>query len=254
MNVLIIEDEVQTAWDLQQMIHNLQPNAVIVGQLDSIESGVEWFSSHPQPDLIFSDIQLGDGLVFELFSKLPPQCPVIFCTAYDEYAIEAFKNCGIDYLLKPIEEPALAESLAKLDRLKVAFQKERNGFNEVMQTLAESHHNSKSTFLVNFREKIIPLHVSEIACFQVTAAGTSVITKDNRRYVLSCALDAVESSIDPKLFYRANRQFLVKGDAVKAVENYFDRKLLVELSVTMADPIIVSKAKATDFLRWLENR
>jgi len=255
MNIVIIEDELQTAWHLQNSILLLRPDFKVVAIIDSIEAGLEWFSSNEQPDLIFSDIQLGDGLSFEMLQQLPLTCPVIFCTAYDEYALRAFQNNGIDYLLKPIKQEALKKSLDKIN----LFNKPLNApnselLNGLVKEITKTFKSYKSTFLVAYRDKMIPVSVNDIVFFRIVDDAVELSTKSSQQYRLNYSLDYIESVIDRNLFYRANRQYLIANTAIKEVENYFDRKLLIKLTQPNAEPVIVSKAKSSDLLRWLENR
>ncbi|AXY75537.1 DNA-binding response regulator [Paraflavitalea soli] len=254
MTILIIEDEVQTARDLQETIVALRPSFSIAGVIDSVETGLEWFEQHAQPDLIFSDIQLGDGLAFDIFRQVRLACPVVFCTAYDQYAIQAFRNNGIDYLLKPLDEQLLKQCLDKIHLLlqKPAANTSLPDLTELLKAISGTHKSYKSTFLVSYREKLIPVNIDDILFFRVAGEVVELFTKDNQQYRMAEALDHLESLVDPALFYRANRQYLVAFKAIREVEIYFERKLLVKLVQPTADPIIISKAKATDFLTWME--
>lgn len=256
MNVVIIEDEIQTARDLQNSIAALRPDIIIKTVIDSVESGVEWFSENEPPDLIFSDIQLGDGLAFDILRKVDLHCPVVFCTAYDEYGLLAFQNNGIDYLLKPINEQLLEKCLTKIDLLKKSFEGKHYAtlLRQMMQEIESQTRHYKSSFLVAYRDKLIPIRIEDIAFFGLLHETTKLFTYDNKEYQVQFALDHLETLVDPRLFYRANRQNLVAYTAIKEVEHFFDRKLLVKLSLPDTEPVMVSKAKATDFLNWMENR
>lgn len=256
MNILIIEDEIETAWDIQHCIKSVRPHFRIEGVADSIESGVEWMSMHAAPDLIISDIQLGDGLAFDIFKKAEIKCPVIFCTAFDEYAIQAFQNNGIDYLLKPINEQLVEKSLCKVESFVNSSKPyyDNTLLDKVIKTLEEHDKHYKTNFLATYRNQMIPLHASDIAFFQVGENGTKLHTKDNSKYTLKDTLDHLESVLDPTLFFRANRQFLIAYSAIKHIEYYDDRKLLVKVNLPNAVPIVVSKAKASLFLSWVEER
>ena len=256
MNIIIIEDEVQTAWDLRHSIERLRPDFIVQAVLDSVESGLDWFSDHEQPDLIFSDIQLGDGTAFDIFNKIILTCPVIFCTAYDEYAILAFRNNGIDYLLKPVDEKLLERSLAKMDMLKkpVARDYDSSLVYRVIKEIEQNTKNYKSSFLVSYRDKLIPVVIENISFFSIQNELLQLHTRDNKIYLLNYKMDYLETIVDPKLFYRANRQTLLAYSAIKEVEHYDDRKLLVHLVTKTNEPIIVSKARASDFIKWMESR
>lgn len=169
MDVVIIEDEIQTAWDLQNSIQTLRPDFRIVAVIDSVEAGIEWFHDREQPDIIFSDIQLGDGLAFDILRRVQVVCPVIFCTAYDEYAIQAFQNNGIDYLLKPIKEELLKKSLDKLDLFKKPLKNNYNTafLDQLIKEITGNIKLYKSTFLVSYREKMIPVNIADIIFFEL---------------------------------------------------------------------------------------
>lgn len=256
MKVLIIEDEVQAARDLRASILALQPSFTILDVVDSVEAGLEWFDSHPGPDLIFSDIQLGDGLAFDLLRQAGISCPVVFCTAYDQYAIQAFRHNGIDYLLKPVEEEQLKQCLDKVMQLvqKPAGDTPSPELQALLEAMSSQRPLYKSVFLVAWREKLIPVHVEQVSFFRIAGNTVELFTRDQHAYRLPESLDQIESMVNPSLFYRVNRQFLVHFSAIREVELYFDRKLLVKLVHVFPDPIIISKAKATPFLQWMANR
>jgi DNA-binding LytR/AlgR family response regulator len=256
MKVLIIEDEVQTGLDLQRSIEKLQPDFKVVGIVDSVEASLEWFDKNETPDIIFSDIQLGDGLAFDIFKQVSIDCPVIFCTAYDQYAIQAFQNNGIDYLLKPVEDSLLEKSLRKFH----SFTRSSNvgihktTIERLLREISGNIKSYKSTFLVSYRDKMIPVSVDEILFFRITDDVVELYTIDKRQYRLTDSLDYVESVVDPRSFYRANRQYLLAFSSIKEVEVYIERKLLVRLIQPGIEPVIISKAKASDFLKWVEAR
>lgn len=257
MKIVIIEDEKHTALDLKESIEKLRPQDSVLTIVDSVEDGLAWFSRNPQPDLIFSDIKLGDGLAFDIFKKTDITCPVIFCTAYDEYAIEAFQNNGIDYLLKPIEEENLEKSLSKIQMLKNSVSKRYDPsiMDQLFREIESKNQQYKSTLLVTSGEKMIPINIDEIAYFNVSGSGgVQLTTQDGQSYWINDTLSHLQSVINPQWFYRVNRQFLVAYTAIKEVEQYFDRKLLVHLHQQVSEPITISKEKATDFLAWLEDR
>lgn len=258
MTIVIIEDEKHTALDLKEMIQELDSRYSVQAVIDSVEEGVDWFTGNPHPDLIFSDIKLGDGLAFDIFRQVDITCPVIFCTAYDEYAIVAFRNNGIDYLLKPIQKEDLKKSLARIEMFKTSVTKNYDPglldhFLKEIET-EQGNRQYKSNLLVTSGEKMIPIGIVEVACFKVVEAGTDVITRENKKHRIRDTLAYLESVIHPQEFYRANRQFLISYDAIQEVEQYDERKLLIHLHPPVSEQIIVSKEKATDFLKWMEER
>ncbi|WP_040005673.1 LytR/AlgR family response regulator transcription factor [Fibrisoma limi] len=254
MKTLIIEDEPNAARDLAAMLQKLNANIHILALLDSVETSVEWLRQHPAPDLIFMDIQLADGVSFEILREVEVRSPVIFCTAYDEYALQAFKVNSIDYLLKPLEEADLKLSLDKL-----TFLREQLG--DWPQKLLSwfGQHNrpqpgGKSSFLVSFKGKLFPVPTRDIAYFIIEDGLSFIITFDGRKLPLTQTLDVIEEQLDPRQFYRANRQYIIAFDAVKEVEPYYTRKLAVKLRGVKPETVFVSREKSTSFLHWLENR
>lgn len=254
MRILIVEDEQRTALDLQATIREVLPDTVFPAILDSVERAVSWFNKNPAPDLAFFDIQLADGMSFDIFEEVKVECPVVFCTAFDEHALRAFQVNGVDYILKPFDRENVRRALGKVQALENFFQKrDENLENKLAKLLSEARApKTKTTFLVSHRDKLIPVAVADIAYFYIEHELTFLHSFDNRRFLLNYTLDELEKMLDPQQFYRANRQYLVHAKAVKEVEQYFARKLLLKLNTEVKDPIVVSKAKATEFLQWME--
>lgn len=252
MNILIIEDEAKTARELKVMVQRLDKGWQVTDILDTVKAAVDWFQSNPAPDLVFSDIQLADGLCFEIFRSVEVTCPVIFCTAYDQYAIQAFEANGIDYLLKPVDEDRLAGSLRKYKQLKQVLGGKAPAMND--QLLAQLQARYKDSLLVFSKDKIIPVKTTDIA-FIYSAGGTvTVCTRDRQAYLLKEALDELEPQLDPQLFFRANRQFIINRYALVMAEHFFSRRLVVKLEVETPERIVVSKVKAPALLAWMEGR
>ncbi len=251
INVLIIEDEAKAARELANMLTLIDDTINIITILDSIEQSLQWFSQNKQPDLIFSDIQLADGLCFEIYQKIQVKSPVIFCTAFDEFLMNAFDTNAVSYLLKPITKERIEKALDKFHSLRSAFEKEKNNTN-LSELLQQLKFNYKTALLVNQLEKIIPIQVKDIAFFYLDKTMINITTLNNQKYYLSSALDDVEKMIDPAMFYRANRQFLINKNAIANAERFFARKLVARLKVDTPETIVVSKAKASEFLQWLE--
>jgi DNA-binding LytR/AlgR family response regulator len=256
MTIVIIEDEVHTAWDIQNCIKTLRPADQILAVLDSIETSVEWFLHNPHPQLVISDIQLGDGLAFEIFQKVELACPVIFCTAYDEYAIQAFQSNGIDYILKPINESLFEASLEKLESIARVFAptSNRDMVEKLLASFQSETRKYKTSFLIHFRNQLIPVATESILLFKVNHDTTEIFVRDGRKFQLYKPLDTIEAQVDPHRFYRANRQTLLAFEAIHRIEHYDERKLLVRLDGIASEPVIVSKAKSAAFLAWVENR
>lgn len=250
LNVLIIEDEAKAARELAKMIMDIDDDVHVLAMLDSVEQSLQWFAANKQPDLILSDIQLADGLCFEIFSQVSIKSPIVFCTAFDEFLMKAFDTNAISYLLKPITSDKLGKALEKYKSMKLAFgQPETNNLSGLLQQLKYQY---KTALLVNFKEKIIPVQVKDIAYFYLDNTIVRIVTLTNQQYYLTSTLEELEKSIDPRVFYRTNRQFLINKSAVLNAERFFARKLVVKLVVDTPETLIVSKAKASEFLQWME--
>lgn len=253
MNIIIIEDELKTAQSLENIILSLKPGSEIIGRHQSVGSSVKALREGQQPDLIFMDIQLADGLCFEIFKAVRINCPVIFCTAYDEYSLEAFKNNGVDYVLKPFSKTDIQEALRKVDELKNFFQQ------KVMPDLGDllsklSVPAGKNSFLVFKHQKYTTVPTENIAFFYIHNGLTSIVCFDKQRFDLNQSLDQIESLVSPKQFFRVNRQYLVNFKGIKQVEPYFLRKLLVTLTIETPEKLLINKEKSHNFLSWMEDR
>lgn len=251
MNILIIEDEKKAARELAEIITSLSGSHRIIDVIESVEDGIEWFLSNPLPDLIFSDIQLADGLSFEIFRKLKQTPPVIFCTAFDEYALEAFETNGIQYILKPVNKLKVQHSLERYIALRDSFLKET--FPANLRNLIDAVKPSyRRTILVNFKEKIIPVGTDDIAFLYSGNGVITLGTNNAHSYFIHETLDDFEKTLDPSQFFRANRQFIIRRDAIKDIERYFSRKLILKLKVNTPEEIVVSKMRSGALLEWLE--
>jgi two-component system, LytTR family, response regulator LytT len=247
MNVLIIEDEVKTGKELKRLIEGLDDTIRVLGVLDSVRSAVGWLDAHPAPDLIFSDIQLGDGLSFDIFLRVASNAPVIFCTAFDEYAIQAFQANSIDYLLKPIDEERLRLSLEKYKKLQRWFDK--GVLANVASQLSSGY---KRTILLYVREKIIPVKTSDVAFVHAANGVVSLVTRTGHSYVCQYTMEQLERMLDPRQYFRANRQYILNREIIQDVEHYFNRRLYVKVAGTVPEKIIISKVRAAEFLQWME--
>jgi len=250
MKVVIIEDEQHTARDLAVCIKKAEPRAEIMATLASLKEAKAFFEEGHDPDLIFSDIQLGDGLSFKLFDTIENTAPVIFCTAYDEYALQAFRAAGIDYILKPFTAKTIAGSLEKYKGLKEKFTKDHPSYGSVAQLLEDPKRNEQRSVLVYHKEKITPVRIGDIALFYLHHEMTHLLTFDQQHFYINHTLEELEKMV-AGAFFRANRQFLVNRVAVKDVSQYFGRKLLINLTFSFPEKITVGKLKTTPFLSWL---
>ena len=240
MTVAIIEDEPLTARDLAACILAASPGTQVVATLRSVKEAIIFFSGpQPAPDLIFSDIQLGDGLSFTVFKAMPYTVPVIFCTAYDEYALKAFEAAGIDYILKPFTAKSVGAALKKFDVLR--------GRLEVGGRLADV---GLPSVLVYHGAQIVPVRVADVALFYVARESTRLLMYNQQEFTINKSLEELEKVVGGQ-FYRANRQYLVNREAIREATPYFARKLLVNLRIPFAATITVPKTKVKDFLDWL---
>ncbi len=252
LKVVIIEDEAPAFRRLQKILEEVEPQVEILEVLGSVEESASWLKSHDSPDLCFMDIQLSDGISFEVFERIHIKCPVIFTTAFDEYTLRAFQVNSVDYLLKPIKVEDLKRSLAKLNDFKNHFAPTGPDLEEVIRQIGSDGRRYKTRFLVKTGSKMVSVEAEKIAFFQTKHGVVHLTTKGNKTYFMDQALDELESILDPENFYRANRQFIVSFDAINAVHRYHKGKLLVETSPECTDEIVVSSEKAAKFKIWLD--
>lgn len=251
MNIVIIEDERIVAEDLERSIIDLVKAPVNIVKLRSVKESIAWFETAEAPDLIFSDIQLGDGLSFEVFLAVELKVPIIFCTAYDEYALEAFKVNGIDYILKPFTNQMLEQALNKYLNLKNLFRvNEPQLYNNLMQLLTDRDKTKTSSILVYFQDRIMPIKIEDIALFQLENEVVHLHTLSGHVYYPNKNLDELERIVGTQ-FFRASRQALVCRKAVVYASSFFSRKLSLNLTIPLKEKITVSKGKAALFLEWL---
>ena len=252
MKVVIIEDEPLTAEDLSSAILEVDASIEVVAMLESVVESVKYFEKNEAPDLIFSDIQLSDGLSFEVFKKVKIATPVIFCTAYDECAIQAFKANGIDYIMKPFSRQAVAEALQKFEELKNRFASTPQlSYDSILDLLGKREKSTQASVLVYYKDEIFPVKMHDVAMFYIHNEVTHLKTLKGEDYLLDDNLDKLDQ-VTGSEFYRINRQYLVNRQAIRSASRFFARKLIVSLSINHKELIIVSKAKVTSFLSWLE--
>jgi len=252
MNVWIIEDEPQAAVVLSELIAEVYPAAHVSRIIESISQAVTHLSAlKGQPDLIFMDIQLADGLSFEIFSRVEVRCPVIFCTAYDQYTLQAFKSNGIEYILKPVQEEDIRAAFAKVEKLKQAFAPNNELLNSIRGMFTEKK-TYKSSILIHYRESYIPVPVEKIAVFVLENDVVQAWRFDQQKHAVFKTMDELESSLDPAYFYRINRQTLINRQVIQEIQPYFNRKMVVKTAVKLPEQLIVSRLKVSDFMKWLE--
>lgn len=255
MKIFIIEDEKAALRNLKAILAEVCPEAEIAGEADSICESIEWLESNDMPELVFMDIHLADGSAFEIFDHIKITCPIIFTTAYDEYALKAFKVNSIDYLLKPINAEDLRKAFDKLDLLvshKKENEKQSDIINEIVKKLNKEE-NYKSHFLIPVKgDKFVPLTVDSILFFYISDGTVKAVDEDGRQHPFTMSLDDLADMLNPKLFFRANRQFLISRKAIKDISLWFNGRLVINLNIPfeLKDKIIISKAKASEFKEW----
>lgn len=251
MKVIIIEDELLVAEDLSSSLKQIRPEVEIQCILCSVKESIDYFTQHPQPDLIFSDIQLGDGLSFEISKHIQFTVPVIFCTAFDDYAIEAFKANGIEYILKPFNIASLEKAISKFENLRKQLAGEiEQKYKAAMKALASYKLINSGTFMVKYRDRFVPVSFDKIALFYLESEINHLYTHSGKTYLIPENLEEVEKKAGPA-FFRVNRQFLVNHNAIQDVIEHFPRKLKVNLKFTFTKEIMVSKEKRSKLLNWL---
>jgi len=247
MRVLIVEDETAAYENLGAILMEIDPTIRIVGYTESIIQTVRWLSNNPAPDLIFMDIHLSDGSAFNIFSAISVEAPVIFATAYDEYAIQAFKVNSIDYLLKPIKAE---EVKAALDKFQMLNNRDIVDYLSRLPNVISTHKYPEK-LLIPINNELIPVDVSQISYFYTTTKCTRTILKDNTGLCYMKALESIYATLDPSLFFRANKQFVIAKSSIKNITIWFDSRLLVTLDTEVPERIYVSKNKAAQFKKWL---
>ena len=250
MNILIIEDEPRTARLLKEFILAVDDTHVVLGICDSVESTVQFLQTSTQRiDLLFMDIQLADGSSFDIFQKTPVNTPVIFCTAYEDHLLEAFKSNGIDYILKPFHEKDIEQAFRKLDQIRSSLLLAPGLPTRIQQAFNNS---TQSSFLVRFREKMYPIAVRDIAAVALEKEVVYIYTYNKEKYALFRPIDDIEAALDPQSFFRINRQMILNRDAILEMEPFFNRRVIVTLKVPTAERPLVSRLKVTPFLEWIE--
>lgn len=249
MKILLIEDEDPAAKRLQKMLKEIEPDAEVSDNIVSIASAVKWFNENALPDLIISDIQLSDGLSFEIFKAIEILCPVIFTTAYDQYAIEAFKVNSIDYLLKPIKKEELGNAITKYKKTKPAAPS--IDINQLLKTFNNPAAAYKQRFVVRYGEHIKTITIEEVAFFYTEDKINFLTTKEGRRFTIDFNLDTLESMLDPKTFFRINRQYIISIQSIAEMFSYSKSRVLIKLNPPAKHETVVSTERSADFKLWL---
>lgn len=248
MDALIIEDEILASKHLQQVLNEVGDISVIT-VLESITDTIEWFRKNRQPDIVFLDIHLSDGSAFEIFKHLDITCPVIFTTAYDEYALKAFKVNSIDYLLKPIEVSDVQGALKKLKGLS-GPEILKTALNNLITSYGKTSKYKRHFLIPSKGDKLIPVQTSDLACFYIDAGTVKAFSFDGRTFRFDFTLDELADMLDPELFFRANRQYIISRAAIKDIDIWFNSRLSVNLKISVPEKILISKARISEFKTW----
>jgi two-component system, LytTR family, response regulator LytT len=251
MKILIIEDEEPAAKRLQKMLLEIEPTAVLTDNIVSVSSAIKWFKENELPDLIIADIQLSDGLSFEIFKAVEILCPIIFTTAYDQYAIEAFKVNSIDYLLKPIKKDELDSAVSKFKKIKPAVPSPAIDINQLLKSFANPAAGYKKRFVVRYGEHIKTINIEEVAFFYTEDKVNFLTTKEGRRFTIDFNLDTLEAMLDPKDFFRINRQYIIGIKSIAEMFAYSKSRVLVKLNPPAKHETIVSTERSAEFKLWL---
>lgn len=254
MRVLILEDEFPAAERLKVLIQNVSIDIEIVDVLTSVAEGTAWFEHQIHPDLIFADIQLSDGLSFEIFEKIAVRSPIIFTTSFDEYALKAFKVKSIDYLLKPIKHMDLANAIVKFREMHPSFSMPDYALKieSLVDGILNQQKRYKSCFLVKYKEELIPIHQQNIAYFYASNRHVCLVGKDGKQFLVDYTIDQLTELLDPAHFFHLNRQFIAHQSALYKIHTHFNGALKLELLPAPSEEVMVSRDKARTFKEWLE--
>lgn len=249
--ILIIEDEIPSANRLQKMLQSLDNQIDILAVLDSVEDAIHWFNENEAPDLAFFDIQLADGLSFSIFEKTKVNCPIVFTTAFDQYAIKAFKVNSIDYLLKPIDPEELSNAWDKYKQIqgKQIFEIENilKSFN-----FTDQKKRFKERFLIKKGDQFLYVQEKDIAYFYSESSLSFLVSQTGQKYVYDSKLDELVDQLDPHYFFRINRKFIIHEQSIKKISNYFNGRLKLDLSPQIKEDVIVARERSGDFKKWLD--
>ncbi len=252
MKAVIVEDERAAVRNLTALLTDVTPEMEVIAVLDSISESVEWFKEHKSPDLVFMDIHLADGSAFEIFRHIEIACPVIFTTAYDEYALKAFKVNSVDYLLKPIGAEDVRNALKKLELFRSATGEPESGEDiQGLIRMLRRQESYKTHFLVPQKgDKLLPLSVESVYYFYINEGIVKAVTMEGKEYPVSHTLDEIADSLNPMRFFRVNRQYLIARKVIKDIDLWFNGRLSVNLIVPVPEKILISRVRVAEFKEW----
>ncbi|MFC0878652.1 LytR/AlgR family response regulator transcription factor [Saccharicrinis sp. FJH2] len=248
--ILIVEDEKPAANRISTLLREIDPDAEIAGFTDSVSGTVHWLNQHQHPDLILLDIQLGDGLSFDIFRTIETDSFIIFTTAYDEYALKAFQLNSVDYLLKPVKKADLAAAYQKFMRFKGTPQTFK--VEEIVKFIEKQKSSFKSRFIINIGNKLVTVETKQIACFHTLEKNTFLTTFEGKNYPVDFSLDSVEKMLNPDHYFRINRQTLLHFDAIKTIHVMSKSRIKLDLNIELDSDTYVSFAKSPEFRKWLD--
>ena len=256
MNILIIEDEISNSKRLIKLLKSVSSEINVLATIESVEETEEWFANNSEPDLVFMDVQLSDGICFEIFESVEINCPIVFITAFDEYAIKAFSVNSIDYLLKPISEHDLKRSIKKYEKLRNDKKPvSKIDINSLIEQININKVKYKSRFLIKFGQAYKTILTDEIAYFSIKNQLVHLNTINSNNYVVDFTMDELEKSLDQKAYFRINRKFIVSLKSIQKIHTYFNGRLKLELFPICenSDDVIVAREKVKEFKIWLDD-
>jgi two-component system response regulator LytT len=251
MKVLIIEDELHNAKRLKGILEDIDPETEVLAMLEGVTESINWFKYQEHPDLIFTDVRLTDGLCFDIFSEVKLKCPVIFTSAFDEYALRAFKVNSIDYLLKPIKKEELIKSLHKF-KTTMHPPYMRQMLDDVAAILKQQQKNYRTRFLIPNRDSFYTLMIKEIAYFYTEYRTTRAVMPNNQHHIIPFTMEELEEQLDPDVFFRVSRQYLINNKSITRINNHFNGKLHIVLSPEPSEKIVMSRDRSKTFKQWLD--
>jgi two-component system, LytTR family, response regulator LytT len=253
MKVLILEDEIEATKNIIWLLKKIVPQVQILDSIESVAEGIDWLNTYSMPDLILSDIHLADGLSFHIFEQTKVTCPVIFTTAFDAYALQAFQVYSIDYLLKPLAEADLRKAIEKYNTLNNSIlQQFTERFSDLIQQVTKPAPVYRKSFLVRFRDKILPIKTESFAYFFTKEDVVYGCISEGVQYVVENTLEELEEKLNPSLFFRANRQYIVSREAILEIEYYFNGRLSLLTKPLVLEKILISKERVPIFKLWFE--
>jgi DNA-binding LytR/AlgR family response regulator len=252
MTILIIEDEPQAAQRMETLVKELIPESKIAGKIDSVKKSVQWLKNNPPPDLLLMDIQLADGISFQIFEQHDVKSPVIFTTAYDAYALKAFKVNSIDYILKPVDKEELNKALKKLQSFSKNESETKLLLTNIGQAVEMLMKKYKTRFVIKVGEHLKTVEVENIRYFHSQEKATFCMTDDNRNFILDFTLDQLEDMVDPGIFFRINRKYFVRSGAIQDIISYTNSRLKLILKGSQDNDVIVARERVQEFKEWLD--